>query len=71
MDFTLYASLFETPSGEPVEYSKTLRGASGDPHMEMSFDGAPILIERLRLEILSYSHGERAHIHVRELELLP
>ena len=71
MDFTLYASLFETPSGEPVEYSKTLRGASGDPHIEMSFDGAPILIERLRLEILSYSHGERAHIHVRELELLP
>ena len=71
MDFTLNATLFDVTSGEQVDFSTTIRDVSGDPHVEISFDEAPILIDRLRLEILSYSHGERAHIHVRELELVP
>lgn len=71
MDFTLNATLFDVTSGEQVDFSTTIRDVSGDPHVEISFDEAPILIDRLRLEILSYSHGERAHIHVRELELIP
>ena len=71
MDFTITAQLFETSTGEPIEFTKTMRSVTGDPHLDMEFQGAPGSIERLRLEIYSYSHGERAHIHVRELELIP
>jgi len=71
MDFTINAKLYTGSESAPVEYSNTWRGISGDPHIEMIFQEAPDLISRLRLEIYSHSHGERAHIHVRELELLP
>jgi hypothetical protein len=71
MDFTLKAELYEQPDGEPVVYEQTYRNIQGDPHVELTFDRGPGQISRLRLEISNLNSGETAHIHVRELRLLP
>ena len=71
MDFTITAYLYEDLSSDALEYSATIRDVSGDAHIEFIFNNSPTMIERLRLEIQSLSEGDRAHIHVRELKLLP
>lgn len=67
MDFSITAHLYATSGQDTYEYNATWRGLSGDPHVEMRFDSPPNQVERIRIEILSHTHGERAHIHVREL----
>jgi hypothetical protein len=69
MDFTITAML-ESSMGDYAEYSETFRGIPGDPHIEMLFENPPESLDRIRLEIFSHTHGESAHIHIRELELL-
>jgi hypothetical protein len=71
MDFTFKAELYEQADGEPVIYEDTFRNVTGDPHVELTFDRGPGSISRLRLEIYNLNSGESAHIHVRELQLLP
>ena len=69
MDFTITAML-ESSMGDNAEYSETFRGIPGDPHIEMLFENPPESVDRVRFEIFSHTHGESAHIHIRELELL-
>ena len=69
MDFTITAML-ESSMGDYAEYSETFRGIPGDPHIEMLFENPPASVDRVRIEIFSHTHGESAHIHIRELELL-
>ncbi len=71
MDFTLTARLFADPNGEAQVYETTVRGAQGDPHVELPIDQGPALVSKLRLEVLSLNGGERPHIHVRELKINP
>lgn len=70
MDFSVKAILYSDQDAGPKEFEKTIRGVEGDPHFVMSFGETPNTIDRLRLEIYSLSHGERAHIHVRELNFV-
>ncbi len=70
MDFTLKVELFAL-DGNTVLYEQTYRGLPGDPHVDLVIDRGPQPVTRLRLEILSLNGGERPHIHVRELKLLP
>jgi hypothetical protein len=70
MDFTITAYLYPSESTQAVEYVQTWRGIDGDPHVEMSFSDSLPAVEKVRLEIHSYSHGIGAHIHIRELVLL-
>jgi hypothetical protein len=69
MDFSITANLYATSGQDTYKYNATWRGLSGDPHVEMRFDPPPSQVERIRIEILSHTHGERAHIHIRELAL--
>lgn len=71
MDFTLTGQVYGTDSDEPVVYQETMRGATGDPHIEINIDKGPGMVRKLHLEILSLNGGEQPHIHVRELKLIP
>lgn len=70
MDFTITARLYSGQDSNPQVFEKTVRGVEGDPHFVMNFSDSPHLIDRLRIEILSLSHPERAHIHIRELDFI-
>lgn len=68
MDFSITAILYPPGSDESYEFNETWLNMDGDPHIDMLFEQPPSSVERVRLEIFSHSHGERAHIHVRELD---
>lgn len=70
MDFTVRTSLYSDQDSTPHIFEKTIRGVEGDPHFVMHFSDSPYLINRLRVEILSLSHPERAHIHIREFNFI-
>ena len=67
MDFTLEAQLTGESEEEPHVFSKAFRGLPLDPTVEMTFDGAPPRISRLRLSILKHGAEHEPHIHVREI----
>lgn len=71
MDFLLKALLYETLESEPLIYETEMKNVQGDPLIQMEFDGAPERVIKLRLEITSLNGGNRPHIHIRELSLVP
>ncbi len=68
------AKLYTSDSAQPVEYSATFNYAlvssefPAGPLAEMSFDGAPASVTRLRLEIQYPGNDETAHVHVFDLK---
>ena len=67
MDFTLTAKLYADANSDPKVYAETYRGLPPDPHVDMTFDGAPPLVQKIRLEVEQLNPGNDVHIHVREL----
>jgi hypothetical protein len=68
MDFALTARLYADENSAPAVYSQEFRGLPPDPHAEMTFDGAPDAVKKLRLEVLQLNAPQDVHIHVRELK---
>jgi hypothetical protein len=71
MDFKIIVELYDDQGNSPVIYEETYRGLQGDPHIEMAFDNGSQEFSRARVQILSLNPGDPAHIHIRELKLLP
>jgi hypothetical protein len=71
MDFDLSVELFEQTGGSPVVYDLSVRNPEGDPHIDMTFDKGPDQVSMARLIIHHVTAGEKAHIHVRELNFSP
>jgi 4-amino-4-deoxy-L-arabinose transferase-like glycosyltransferase len=71
MDFSLTIELFPEGGGGPLSYTNSYHNIPGDPHVEMHFDNAPASVAKMRIEIQNLLEGDRAHIHIRELKLLP
>ncbi|MGE5263588.1 MAG: hypothetical protein ACM3S0_09420 [Acidobacteriota bacterium] len=69
MDLELTALLYPTPDDQPVKVTQTYRRLPPDPHIEMSFEGAPPLVSKIRLEIKALDVGEVFKIHIREIKL--
>ena len=69
MDFILTAKLYADANSEPKVYSETYLGLPPDPRVDMTFDGAPPAVEKIRLEVEQLAPGNDVHIHVRELDL--
>ena len=70
MDFALTVKLYADENSDPKVYSQEFRGLPPDPHADMTFDGAPETVKKLRLEVLQLNAPQEAHIHVRELKFL-
>jgi 4-amino-4-deoxy-L-arabinose transferase-like glycosyltransferase len=68
MDFVVTAKLYADENTEPKLYVQEFRGQPGDPHINMTFDGAPPAVKSLRLELLQLDPPQDVHIHVRELK---
>lgn len=71
MDFSFNAWLYEELDAEPVVYETSRRGVQGDPSVSLIVDRGPGVTKKIRLEILSLNGGDRPHIHIRELGILP
>jgi len=71
MDFSLTVDLFPAGGGSPLSYTNSYRNVTSDPHVEMHFDKAPPSVSKMRIEIKNLLEGDRAHIHIRELKLMP
>jgi hypothetical protein len=69
VDIKLTVSLYADPQGGAEVYQLT-RNQVNDPHVSMSFPGAPAEVRKVRIEILNVLSGETANIHIRELHLL-
>jgi hypothetical protein len=74
VDILLTVSLYPPAGNEtgenPVIYTLSRQKVT-DPLVHMLFDGAPPLVERVRIEVFNPLSGETANIHIRELALLP
>lgn len=71
MDFTLSVLVYPEGAQEPVTFARTYRNLADDPHVELLLDGETFVTKRVRIEVLSLNAGEKAKIHVRELQVLP
>ncbi len=67
MDFVLTATL-SAAGAVPVTFSQTFKDLPSDPHIEMSFEGAPPLVDTIRIEINALTTGGMFKIHIRELK---
>lgn len=69
MPFKATVSLFAPDATTPVVYSQTDETQDPIPHLVMSFDNPPPLVQRVRIEIQHLDSPGDAKIHVRELQL--
>jgi hypothetical protein len=67
MDLTLRAVVYGPATPHGVRYEITARGLAAEPHLELSFGEEPAEVERIRVEVLDLTAGDRAHVHVREI----
>jgi hypothetical protein len=68
MDVALTAEVAIGGDARPGRYSGTFTELPPDPTVELDFD-QPYAVTRLRLEIKDPHAGDRANIHVRDIEL--
>ena len=67
MDFVLAAVLYPDTDAEPVTFNQVFRGLPADPHVEMTFDNAPPLVSKVRVQVTALDVGGIFKIHIREL----
>ncbi len=68
-DFKWDIKLYSPNADEPVVYTTTHRDNPPDPHIEIAFGRGPAQVSKMRIEILDLHAGDRAKIHIRELQL--
>lgn len=72
LDTTITATLILDGQDEPFIFSQTYLDVQDKQELELSFDkGGPYLVSQILLEFFALNEPEPAHIHVRELRLLP
>ena len=69
MDFIITAKLFADAHAEPKVYTQEFRDPPSEPHIEMEFDDAPSVVEKVRLQVQQLEPPADVHIHVREVKL--
>jgi hypothetical protein len=68
MDVGLTVRLFLPNAPEPKIYTKSLRGITTEPTVDLNFDDNPGAAQKLRIELKDLAGGD-GHLHIREIQL--
>lgn len=71
MDLDLRVVALPATGGQPIATSQSYRNLESDPTVHLSLPGGSQEVQSLRIEITQIGVGEIAHVHVREVQLLP
>ena len=70
-NFRLTLQLFTDETAAPITIAQIYRNQPPDPTVTLNFDPAPAPIQKIRIELLDTDYGEEAHLHIREIKLVP
>ena len=66
--FIVTAKLYADAHAAPKVYTQEFRDTPSEPHIEMDFDDAPAVVEKVRLQVQQLEPPTDVHIHVREVK---
>lgn len=69
MELALTLQLFPSNDAPSITLTNPYRNLPPDPHVEMSYENAPLQISKLRLEVKALGVGDGFKIHIRELKV--
>ncbi|WP_129626386.1 ArnT family glycosyltransferase [Candidatus Oscillochloris fontis] len=71
MDLDLRLIAIPAAGGQPLVASQSYRNLVPDPTVSLSLPGGSHEVSSIRIEITQIGVGEVAHVHVREVQMLP